>query len=352
MFKDKLNFKLVNILIIVLIVYLGLNTIGFWKLLVLKIIQITGPFIIAFAIAYGLYPMVRYLKKKGLSNGLATTIVSASVTIIMVGLIVLTLPLVYEQLIQLSKSIGGIVNDLSSNFPVNLGSFENSINNMMNDMIAVLGKYVSDGTFQFVTRSLSFLTNMVIVLIVAIYFLYDMEKIRKEIKNLLTRNKKRDRIYRYIKLLDQELGQYLTGLAIFIAIEMVEYTLLFKLVGHPNWLLLGLLASLTTVIPYFGGLFTNIVAVILASVVSTPVFIGTLIICLVFPQIDGYIVSPKVYGKTNKINPIWSIFALVAGGILFGIMGIIISLPLYIVINTTFKFFKDDIYDRLLDLRK
>lgn len=352
MFKDKINFKLVNILIIVLIIYLGLNTISFWKLVVLKILQIIMPFVIAFAIAYAMYPLVRGLKKKGLSNKVSVAIVSASVIIIMIGLIVITLPLVYDQLVLLSKSLGGIVNDISTNFSVNLGGFETSINNMVNNLINVVGKYVSDGTFQFVTRSVGFLTNAMIVLIVSIYFLFDMENIRKEVSTILRRNKKRDRMYQYVRLLDRELGQYLTGLAIFIVIELFEYTFLFWIVGHPNWLLLGILASLTTVIPYFGGLFTNIVAVILASVVSTPVFIGTLIICLVFPNIDGYIVSPRVYGKTNKINPVWSIFALVAGGILFGIMGIIISLPIYIIINTTFILFKEDIYDKIAKIRQ
>ena len=157
----------------------------------------------------------------------------------------------------------------------------------------------------------------------------------------------RKKTFEYVKVLDKELGQYLNGLAIFIGIQFVEYTLLFKIIGHPNWLLLGILAALTTVIPYFGGLITNIVAVILASVVSTPLFIATLVICLVFPNIDGYIISPKVYGKTNNINAMWTIFAVVAGGTLFGIPGIMLSLPVYIAINCTFNFFKEDIYDKV-----
>lgn len=346
MFKDKLNYKLLNVLIIVLIVYIGLNTTGFWSMVINKILQITIPFILAFAVAYSLYPMVRALKKKGIGNKVAVAIVSTSVFVIIIGLLVITLPLIYEQLITLSKTLGGLIRDISSNTSVNLGGFETAINKTINNMLSVLGNYVSDGTFQFVSKSVGFIVNAMIVLIVSLYFLFDMENIRKEIKKLLKRNFKSDRMYNYIKLLDYELTQYLTGLAIFMAIEIVEYTLLFRIVGHPNWLLLGILASLTTVIPYFGGLFTNIAAVILASVVSTSVFIGTIIICLVFPQIDGYIVSPKVYSKTNKIHPVWSIFALVAGGILFGVMGIIISLPLYIVINTTIKFFKDDITNK------
>jgi predicted PurR-regulated permease PerM len=177
-----------------------------------------------------------------------------------------------------------------------------------------------------------------------------MEKIRGEVKRILGESPKRKRAYDYVKLLDDELGQYLTGLALFIGIQFVEYTLLFLIIGHPNWLLLGVLAALTTVIPYFGGLITNIVAVILASVVSTQLFIATLLICLIFPNIDGYIISPKIYGRTNNVNAMWTIFAVVAGGTLFGIPGIMISLPAYILLNCTYKFFKKDIYGVVKDM--
>lgn len=351
MFKDKMNFKLLNILMFVIIVYFGLITFDYWGWIITKTLAIILPFLIAFGIAYSFYPIVRKLKQKGLSNSLAVTIVSGTVIFIILALILITVPLVYDQLVLLSQSIGEVMNDLSSKFEVNLGDFQTTINTIMDNIVQSAGKYVSDGTLNIVGRAVDFLSNSIIILILSIYFLADMEKIRKEVKKLLTRNKNRKKAYDYVRVLDKELGQYLNGLAIFIGIQFVEYTLLFKIIGHPNWLLLGILASLTTVIPYFGGLITNIVAVILASVVSTPLFIATLIICLVFPNIDGYIISPKVYGKTNNINAMWTIFAVVAGGTLFGIVGIMFSLPVYIAINCTFNFFKEDIYDRIAHIK-
>ena len=60
-------------------------------------------------------------------------------------------------------------------------------------------------------------------------------------------------------------------------IQFFEYSILFFVVGHPNWLILGILACITTVIPYFGGLITNIIAIVLASVVSTKLVILTIV---------------------------------------------------------------------------
>ena len=168
-----------------------------------------------------------------------------------------------------------------------------------------------------------------------------MEKFRSGFKGVLLNNNKR--IYEYLKCMDIEITNYLKGLEIFMVIQLFEYSLIFFIIGHPNWLILGLLACLTTIIPYFGGLITNIIAIILASVVSFPLVIMTTIICLIFPQLDGYLISPKVYGKTNNVNPLITIMAVSIGGTLAGFVGIIIALPCYLLIRTTYNFFKTDL---------
>ena len=351
MFKDKLNYKLLNILILGGIIYLCLITSHYWLGVITKIFSIIAPFIVAFAISYSLYPMVRKLRKKGLSNKLAVTLVSVIILLIIGIVIGITVPLLYNQLITLSQSIGQVLTDISSKFEVNLGDFKSTVQSMLNSLIETVGNYVTDGVPDFFNNSIGFVSNAIIVLILSIYFLGDMEKIRGEVKKLLLRNKNKRKFYNYVRAVDKELEQYLYGLVLFMGVQLVEYSFLFGVIGHPNWLLLGILACITTIIPYFGGLFTNIIAVILASVKSFPLFIATLVICLIFPNIDGYVISPKIYGKTNNINPIWTIFAVVVGGSLFGIVGIAISLPLYIIIRCTYNFYKEDILDKIEDIK-
>ena len=146
-----------------------------------------------------------------------------------------------------------------------------------------------------------------------------------------------------MKCMDVEITNYLKGLEIFMIIQLFEYSFLFLIIGHPNWLILGLLACLTTIIPYFGGLITNLIAIVLASVVSFPLVIATMVICLIFPQLDGYVISPRVYGKTNNINPLITIMAVSIGGTLAGMVGIIIALPCYLLLRTTYNFFHSDL---------
>ena len=105
MFKEKLNYKLLNVLILCAIIYLVMITSNYWVGALHKILSILFPFILAFGISYAIYPIVRKLRKKGLSNKLAVTIVSACFIVLILLVIGITIPLLYDQLITLSQSI-------------------------------------------------------------------------------------------------------------------------------------------------------------------------------------------------------------------------------------------------------
>ncbi len=345
MYKDKLNYKLLNILILFTIIYLGIITFDYWIGIISRIFNLVLPFVLAFIIAYALSPIIRKIESKGVRKKLAVTIVVVVIVGIIAGLLGLTIPLIYDQLISLSKSMGTIVGDMSKFFDIDFNEYQATINTYLNDLIGSVGRYISNGLFNFFSQSVNFLTKFIIVAIVSIYFMADMENIRNNIKLFLKKRNKR--AFMLIRNIDHELGHYLEGLTIFMIIQFFEYSFLFWIVGHPNWILLGLLASFTTVIPYFGGWITNIIAVILASVVSPQLFIATLIICFIFPNIDGYIISPRVYGRTNNVKPLWSIFAVTVMGGTLGLFGILFALPTYLVLNCIYQFFREDIKTKM-----
>ena len=341
MYKNRINYKLLNLLILMGLLYIIVTNIGTWYNILGSIFSICFPFILAFAIAYALNPVVRKLVSKGLSRSLAVTIVVILVTAIIIGLLVATLPLLYNQLITFANSFGQVIEDIGDKFNINLSSIEDIGGGYLDSLIASIGNVVKDGTIDIVGKTASILGKIIITFVVSIYFLAYMDKIRNVVGEFLKKTKYK--LYRYVRAVDYELSNYLKGLLLFMIIQFFEYSLVFLIVGHPNWLLFGVLASLTTVIPYFGGLITNLLALLTASVISPNLFIATVIICLIFPQLDGYVISPRVYGKTNNINPLVTIMMVSIGGTVFGILGIIIALPIYIVISSSYRFFKNDI---------
>ena len=347
--KNKINYKLVNILIVILIISLLYWISGLWVGIFEKVIAILLPFILAFTLAYALYPIQKRLVNCGFPKWLSVGIIYFVLIGFLVLIGVIVVPMYYDQIVLFLSNISAVITDISSKYELDLGIIQTSVSDISSDVIKDLGTHISSGAITIVNTSISVVTNFIIVMIVSVYFLYDMSDIRKDIKKKLKRGKKRS--YAYVKRLDKEVSNYLVGLLKNIVIQFFEYTIVFFLIGHPNYLILGILASVTTIIPYFGGLVVNILALVISSVISTKLFILTLIVCLICPNIDGYIISPKVYGKTNKLHPLVNIFAVFAGGILAGFWGIIISLPIAIIIIATYKFFKEDINTKLVTIK-
>ena len=341
MYRNKINYKLLNILILMGLLYIIVTNIGTWYNIFMSVVSICMPFIIAFVIAYALNPLVRKLMAKGVRKSLAVTIIVIAVTSIIIGLLLITLPLLYSQLIAFANSFGKVIESIGDKFNINLSFLEDKSGAYLEEIITSMGNFLKDGTIDIVGKTASFLGKTVITFVVSIYFLAYMDNIRASISNFLKQI--RYKYYNYVKDLDIELSNYVKGLLLFMIIQFFEYSLVFFIVGHPNWLLFGVLASLTTVIPYFGGLITNLLALLTASVISPNLFIATLIICLIFPQLDGYLISPKVYGKTNNVNPLITIMMVSIGGTVGGVLGIMVALPIYILISASYRFFKNDI---------
>lgn len=350
MFSNKLNYKIINITALMLLLYIGFSNVEVWWNILQVIISVFLPFIVAFAFAYAITPVQEFLINKGMKKPLAVLLITISVVLLIIALLVITLPLIYDQLILLSRTIMEITADVGEKFNLNLGNFEIKMTDQLNSIISSLGNILSKGTINVVNKSINFIGKFVVGFIAWIYFLSDMQNIKSRVKNISMAIS--NRFFHYIKCLDDEIGNYIKGLAIFMVIQLVEYSFLFWLVGHPNWLLLGILACVTTVIPYFGGLITNIIGIITALVVSTPVLIGTIIICIVFPQLDGYVISPKIYGKTNNVDPLVTIMAVSVGGSLAGIIGIVIALPVFLLLRSTYNFYKKDLKKGVKKIKK
>ena len=344
--ENRFNYKLINITALMLLLYITVSNIGTWYNILIRVVQIILPFIIAFTVAYSLTPFIKWLQKKSFPKWLAILIVVLGLVFILGFILAATLPLVYDQLISLSENVGEVTNVISNKFDINLGGFEDNITSLLNNLIKDNDLIISSK----LSKSIGSIGSFIVGFVASIYFLVYMDNIRHEVKVFLNRRSKRT--LNYLRKLDLELGNYIKGLITFMVIEFFEYSILFKIVNHPNWLILGILACVMTVIPYFGGLITNVIALALASVTTPYTFFGTLIICAIFPQIDGYFTSPKVYGKTNNINPLITIMAVSVGGTIAGGIGIIAALPVYLVIRTTYNYFKSDLKETVKNLKE
>ena len=342
MLKNKLDYKLVNLALIALIVFLFYMTGNLWIGVVKKIVRIIVPFLVSFALAYALYPFLKKLQSKKIPKWLGIVIIVTVILLLAALVIYLITTVMISQLSALFGNIITFINSLkNSSFDINVAGLETTLSDTFKTILSNVGTYVSDGAINIVNTSLSLISKVFIVFASFIYFLIDMDSIRNEIKDFLkTKTKK---TYSYVKTLDKEMKNYLSGLVQVIIISLVEYTLVYTVIGHPNSILLGFLAAVANLIPYFGGIAVNIIAAITAFAVSPILLVKTIIAFIILSSIDSYVINPTVYGKTNSIHPLVTIIALFAGGVIFGITGVFISFPLAILMVTTYKFYKDDV---------
>lgn len=348
--RDKLNFKLLNILTIIAIVCLLYLIKGLWIGIVTKLFKILAPFVLAFAFAYIIYPLVRKLINAGAPKWLAIL----TVCILGIGslliIILLTVPLLYEQILLFLSNISVFLSDLSTKYEVSFGGLQSSLTDLSTNIISSLGNVISNGAISVVNASFGVITNTIVVICAAIYFLIDMDKIRAGIKKYYA--KKNKRTGSYLARLDKELSKYMGGMGLNVLIQIVEYTLAFLIIGHPNYLILGIISGLSAIIPWFGGFLVAVISLLVSSVISTKLFLLTVVICIICPILDGNVIGPKVYGKTNSLHPLLVIFAVSAGGIIAGFWGIVLSLPIAIIIKTTYSFYEKDINKKVKTMKK
>lgn len=347
--KDKLNYKLLNILIIVAIVCLLYSISGLWLGIVSNIFKIIAPFALAFALAYVIYPLVKKLIDAGSPKWLAILTVCILGVGSLLVIIILTVPLLYEQILLFLSNISVFLSDLSTKYEINFGALQSALTDFSTNIISNIGSSISNGAISAVNASVNVLTTGIVVVCAAVYFLIDMNKIRSSIKRYFY--EKNRKTASYLKKLDEELTKYLGGMGLNIVIQMIEYTLAFLIIGHPNYLILGILSGISAIIPWFGGFLVAVISLLVSSVISTKMFILTAIICIVCPTLDGNVIGPKVYGKTNSLHPLLVIFAVSAGGIIAGFWGIVLSLPVSIAIKTTYNFYKKDIYKKVRHIK-
>ncbi len=350
MIKDKLDFKLINIAVISLIIYLMYHTGNLWIGITAKFSKLAFPFFLAFVVAYALYPFLKFLTNRKIPKPLAVGIVLFTVLGIVTILIGLVAPLLFEQVISLLNSLITFIKDFSLNNDIQFGTLQETLTNTFNDIIVNVGKYATDGVTKVINVSMDYIATLVISFSAAIYILVDMDDIRHSVKKYLKKKSKRS--FEYVRILDDEMKNYLVGMLKIMIITVIEYSLAYMIIGHPNAILLGVLAMVGGLIPYFGGMITNVVAAVTAFVISPALFVRTVITFVILSAIDGYVINPLVYGKTNNVHPLIVIMSVFIGGKLLSVFGIMVSFPLTVIIIATIKYFKVDISDKIGDMKK
>lgn len=323
MIRIELNFR--NLLLL-----LGLLIFG-W--LVWRAHEVLVMLCFSLMIMAALQPLVNLAERRGLSHGWAVAL--AMLALVLVPLLILGAlsPLIISE-------VQGIAND----FPHLQSRIDELLRNAglasrVNDILQHANLQDRLGSLAVVSaqQTVSTITQIFTVIVIAGYLLADGRRIRLWIHVLMPRNSERH-IDPILAGLERVVGGYIRGQVITSALFgafAVIVCLIFR-VHYP--LLLGIIAALGDIIPIFGVPLAMVITGAVALVQSVWQPIGVLAAYSVYQQIEGHVLIPRVYSRTINMPPLLVIVATIAGGSIAGIVGILIGIPIAGAIKVVFDY--------------
>lgn len=324
-----------------LIGLLGLVLLTFYQLL-----PILSPFLVSILLAYMGDPLVDLLERHKFSRTWGVILVFVLLSLIVLILLLVLIPMIGRQLVSLYELTPQLIDWLQhSALPwvqVKLGidTGAGSLDNIKQMFSENLGKTtdIAQLLLSQVTASsvafLGWLANMVLIPVVTFYLLRDWDILVAKLRRLVPRQQE-GLVVQLIGECHEVLGAFMRGqLLVMLALGIV-YAVGLMSIGLELGLLIGLLAGLASLVPYMGfavGITAALVAGLFQFGIDPYPLIGIVVVFSVGQLLEGMLLTPLLVGDRIGLHPVAVIFAILAGGQLFGFTGVLLALPVAAVI--------------------
>ncbi len=306
---------------------------------------ILTPFAVSALLAYLGDPLVDRLEKYKLSRTLAVIIVFALMTLVMVVLLLVFIPLLENQISYLVQRLPVYASWLSET-ALPWVTARLNIDLTLPESDAILGliqqhwqsaggvaKTILDSISKSGLVLVGWLANLALIPVVTFYLLRDWDVLIENIHGLIP-NAMRSTVSQLARESDQVLGAFIRGqLLVMLALGAI-YVVGLWLIGLKLALLIGVIAGLLSIVPYLGTII-GIVAALVAAMVQFGDWQHTALVGMVFvigQSLEGMLLTPLLVGDRIGMHPVAVIFAVMAGGVLFGFLGVLLALPVAAVI--------------------
>lgn len=304
-----------------------------WTLFVLwdVLLMLIGAVVIAFAIE----PLAHKLRAYGVPRGVSVVIVYLAFLGILAGAVTLILPILAEQTIQLSSQLPEVVLGLEERIGRIPGVDFEAIGPQLQQGLSSIGDNLANvGTavFQQTRTIFSGALSLLLVFIIAFYLVIEEDALKKMFRFIIPSRHMAyvelmlDRIQ--IKLGRWVLAQLFLGLVIGLCVGVGLW-----LIGVKYALALGLLAGLLEVFPVIGPMIAGIFGTVIALSQSFTLGLLALVLYVIIQQAENHILIPNIMRKATGLNPLVTLIAVLLGGRLAGLVGVILSVPVATIIS-------------------
>lgn len=340
--------------------------------------------IIAVIFAYIIDPLVNYLERKGIKRQFGVIIVYITVILIFAVLIISVIPKTINEISNLLTSLPDMVDTLTKNVNDSMSEFFAKFNvelpdnfidvykksnpkvednvetpeivsNILDSITKAVNKLVGnmqESLMKSASNLLSKLYGLVtgafrllLVLIFSFYFSVDKEKFTLKLKKAIPNKHRKDVTYLATRI-DTALQQFIRGrllMAIFVGVLTMIYLLILRV---DFAIIIGLITCVADIIPYIGPFLGCAPAVLFAFMDSPIKALWVLILFVLIQWVENNILAPKLIGDSTGLSPLIVLISIIIGGGLFGVWGMVISVPITSIIFILVDFVKIKYNDR------
>ncbi len=280
---------------------------------------------LAFFLAVGLDPVVVWMYRRGVPRWGSVIVVVAVSLAVVVGFVLLAAPVVSSQASKLAEELPGYLHSLKHSHSeiAKLNAKYHFVEGLQK---LLRGHGSFDSAVGLGKALLSLLSSVVLVVVVTIYLLADMPRVRRGIYLLAPRSRRPRMVLLTDEMMDR-VGGYVLGNLLLSLIAGVGTALWALAFGIPYALLLGLLVALLDLVPIVGSTVGGIIVSLVALTVSLGVAIATAVFYVVYRLLEDYLLTPRVMLRTVAVPGIITVLATVLGGALLGIVGALVAIP-------------------------
>ena len=316
---------------------------------------ILTPFLVAIVLAYMFDPVVDRLERVGFSRTWGVVTVFALFTIIVTALVLVLVPLLAKQLMKLYQLAPQVLDWLQntampwaqSKFGLSDGfwkfdKIKAAITGHMGQASDIVGIVLSQATASSLAL-IGFMANLVLIPVVAFYLLRDWDVLLNKIRSLLPRDRE-TQIVSLAKECHDVLGAFVRGQLLVMLALGVIYSAGLMLLGLELGLLIGLMAGIAAIVPYMGfivGIGAALIAGLFQFGGDLYPMLGIVAVFMVGQALEGTVLTPLLVGDKIGMHPVAVIFAILAGGELFGFTGVLLALPVAAVIMVLVRHVQD-----------
>lgn len=330
----------------VFFIFLGLVVI--WFLFAER--TVLAPFVLGALFAYIFSPVVNFVSKH---SKLPRTWSANIIYLVLICLVVFLTTIATQRIITEFDDIRSFVNNFLHTARVQINSLPDWIRPTVYDVLVSIQKsrvVNANSLLPFFPQAISRIVSLIIFLVSGYYFLREGNVFYEKLLTLVPKTYKVD-VEILLRKISSVLGGYLRGQIFLVFLMSLVTFISLSILGVRFAFFLGIFSGFAEIVPIIGPIIAAIVAIIVVLVTGTVNFgiapvNGAFIIALIYfvlRHVEDYFVIPHVMGKVTKLSPFIIFFAVVAGGHLWGILGLILAVPFAAIIKILLEYSLDQI---------